>query len=146
MFVYKLSGCGFESHCSHLNLRYCTCFNQGVPWHSGNNRTWIHCEMHTWHDKNIHSNAWQRYILKTQLNHLASLAKLLGACFWTKRLWVRLPLQSLKLEISQLLWARSIVQTPPPFFKQGGLTLPKIPRKWGMEKLLKGCCYSEYFF
>ena len=25
-----------------------------------------------------------------------------------------------------------------PFFYSGGLTLPKIPRKMGMEKLLKG--------
>ena len=30
-----------------------------------------------------------------------------------------------------------IVRTLPPFLK-GGLTLPKIPRKGGMEKLLKG--------
>ena len=29
MFVYKLSGCGFESRYYH------TCFKQGVPWHSG---------------------------------------------------------------------------------------------------------------
>ena len=31
MFVYKLSGCGFESRCSHLNVRYRVCFVQGVP-------------------------------------------------------------------------------------------------------------------
>ena len=24
--VYELSGCGFESHCSHLNFRYRACF------------------------------------------------------------------------------------------------------------------------
>ena len=34
MFVYKLSGCGFVSHCSHLNFRYGACFEQGVPWNS----------------------------------------------------------------------------------------------------------------
>ena len=28
VFVYKLSGCGFESGCSHLNFRFCTCFEQ----------------------------------------------------------------------------------------------------------------------
>ena len=28
--------------------------------------------------------------------------------------------------------------THTPFLKGGGLTLPKIPRKGGMEKLLKG--------
>ena len=29
------------------------CFKQGVPWHSGHYRVWIHSEMRTWHDKNI---------------------------------------------------------------------------------------------
>ena len=53
MFVYELSGCEFESRWSHLNCRYCTCFEQGVPWHSDNCRVWIHSETHTWHDKNI---------------------------------------------------------------------------------------------
>ena len=38
VFVYELSGCGFESHCCHLNFRYRTCFEKGVPWHSGNHR------------------------------------------------------------------------------------------------------------
>ena len=35
VFVYELSGCGFESRCCHLNFRCGTCFEQGVPWHSG---------------------------------------------------------------------------------------------------------------
>ena len=30
---FDLSCCGFESRCSHLTLRYRTCFEQGVPWH-----------------------------------------------------------------------------------------------------------------
>ena len=34
----------FESRCSHLNFRYRTCFEQGVHWHSGNYRVWIHSE------------------------------------------------------------------------------------------------------
>ena len=54
-FFYEISGCGFQSRCSHLNFRYYTCFEQRVPWHSGNSRVWIHSEM--WHDKNIQSNA-----------------------------------------------------------------------------------------
>ena len=29
------------------------CFEQGVPWHSGNYRVWIHSETCTWHDENI---------------------------------------------------------------------------------------------
>ena len=36
VFVYELGGCGFDARCSHLNFRYHTCFEQGVPWHSGN--------------------------------------------------------------------------------------------------------------
>ena len=35
VFVYELSGCGFESRCYHLNFRYGTGFKQGVLWHSG---------------------------------------------------------------------------------------------------------------
>ena len=35
VFVYELSGCGFESFFCHLNFRYGACFAQGVPWHSG---------------------------------------------------------------------------------------------------------------
>ena len=30
MFVDKLSGSGFESSCSHLNFRFCACFQEGV--------------------------------------------------------------------------------------------------------------------
>ena len=38
VFVYELIGCGCESRCSQLKLRYCACFEQGVPLHSGNYR------------------------------------------------------------------------------------------------------------
>ena len=55
VFVYKLSGCGFESRCSHLYVRYRACFEQGVSWHSGNSRVWIYSGTCTWHDKNIQS-------------------------------------------------------------------------------------------
>ena len=49
--AYKLSGCGFESCCCHLNVNYRACFEQGIPWHSGNYTVWIHSETHRWHDK-----------------------------------------------------------------------------------------------
>ena len=55
MFVYKPSGSGFDSSCSPLKFRFRACFEQGVPWHSGNYRMWIHSETRTWHDKNIQS-------------------------------------------------------------------------------------------
>ena len=35
VLVYEVSGCRFESGCSHL---YGACFEQGVPWHSGKNK------------------------------------------------------------------------------------------------------------
>ena len=58
VLVYKLSGSGFESSCSHLKFRFRACFEQGVPWHSGNYRVWIHSDMRTWHDKNIQSTVF----------------------------------------------------------------------------------------
>ena len=42
VFLCELSSCGFESSYSHLNFRFHACFEQGVPWHSGNYRVWIH--------------------------------------------------------------------------------------------------------
>ena len=36
VIVYEQSGYGFESRWIHLNFIYRTCFEQGVPWHSGN--------------------------------------------------------------------------------------------------------------
>ena len=107
VFVYELSGSGFESCCSHLNFRFRNCFEQWILWDSRNYGVWLHSETRTWHDKKRQSNAPYRYILTTQLNHLASWDKWLNLRLWTKWLWVRLPLQSLKLMISRLLWARS---------------------------------------
>ena len=102
VFVYELSGCGFESSCSHLNFRFGACFEQGVSWHSGNYRFWIHYETCTWHDKNIQSNAPYRHILTTQPNHLTSLAKWLSVCLRTMWFWVQVQLQCLKFFINQV--------------------------------------------
>ena len=55
MFVYELSGCRFKYRCSHLNFWLRACFEQEVPWYSGNYRVWIHSEKRTRHDKNIQS-------------------------------------------------------------------------------------------
>ena len=65
--------------------------------------------MHTWHDKNIKSNAPYRSVFPTQLNHFASFAKQLSVRLRTKWFWVRFQLQSLHLQISRLLRARSYV-------------------------------------
>ena len=53
VLVCELSGHGFEFRCSHLTFRYRVCFEQRVPWHSGNYRVWIHSKTRTWYDKNI---------------------------------------------------------------------------------------------
>ena len=55
VLVYEIIGCGFKSCWSHLNFRYCACLEQGVSWHSGKHRVWIHLWMGAWHDKNIQS-------------------------------------------------------------------------------------------
>ena len=53
VFVYELSGCGFESRCSRLHLRYSACFEQRVSRHSDKYIVWNHSETRTWHDKSI---------------------------------------------------------------------------------------------
>ena len=70
VFVYELSGCGFESCYSHLNFRYRVCFKQRVSWHSGNYRVWIHSKTRTWHNKNIH---WDKNRLMPYAHILLSL-------------------------------------------------------------------------
>ena len=88
----KWLSCGVSTYL----YQYPACFVQKVPWHSGNYRAWIYSEMHTWHDKNIQTNVPNRWVLATQLNHLASLAKWLSVCLRTKWLSVQVLLQSLK--------------------------------------------------
>ena len=53
VFVYELSGSGFQSSFSHLNLRFRACFEQGVPGDSGNYRVWIDSETRTWHEHTV---------------------------------------------------------------------------------------------
>ena len=73
VLLYELSASGFQSGSSHLNFRFHASFKQGVPWHSGRYRVWIPSETRTWHHKNLQSNALHRQVLRTQLDHLASL-------------------------------------------------------------------------
>ena len=63
IFVYKLSACGFESRWSHLIFTYRAFFQQGVSWHWGKYRVWIHSEMRTWHENNAQSSAPYRTVL-----------------------------------------------------------------------------------
>ena len=89
-FVCELSGCVFESLCSHLNFRY----DMSSLTFRKNYRVQIHSEPRTWHDDNIQSNAPYRLVLTTQLNHLASLAKWLSVRLRTKWSWLLIPSKS----------------------------------------------------
>ena len=107
VFIYELRGCGFESSCSHLNFRLRVCFKQEAPRYSGKHRVWIDSKLLTWHDENIQWNAPYKEVLTTQPNDLASFAKWFNVRLRTKWLWVRIPLQSFKLQILHLFWATS---------------------------------------
>ena len=100
MFVYELSGCGFESRCSHINLKFCAYFEQGVPWHSGNYRVWIHSKTRTWRVRpysQMHGTyKYSQHSSIIKESYLASLAKWLSVRLRAKWLWVRVPLQWLK--------------------------------------------------
>ena len=67
----------------------------------------IDSETRTWHDNNLESNGPYRKVFTTQLNHMTILVKWLNVRLWTKWLWVRIPLLSLKRQICCLLWVWS---------------------------------------
>ena len=96
-----------------ISIIILTGFRQGViPPHPPHTHT--HTE--TWKQTpkkptrirvNKHTLIKKWLVLTTQLNHFASLAKWLSVHLWTEWLWVRVQLQSLKLQILRLLRARS---------------------------------------
>ena len=61
VFAYELASCWLESRWRHLNFRYCTSFEQGVPWHSGNYRVLIH-------SKNAYMTWWEQTAWKQCLS------------------------------------------------------------------------------
>ena len=112
MFFYELSGCGFEYSCSHLNFRFRACFEQGVPWPSGNYRVWIHSKTRTWHDKNIQS-LQQLFVFG---DFLAGLFQLFKEIAWRLILdWIPLPqllMLMLKARVIQYGWPSFALDTP----------------------------------
>ena len=103
VFVYKLSGCGFQSSCSHLIFRCRTCFMQRVPWHSGKYRLWIHFEIRALHNINIPSKVSYREVLIMQIIYFVSFPKWLSVRLRTKWFWDQVQLQWLNVQISCLL-------------------------------------------
>ena len=57
MFVFELSGCGFESRCYHLNFKIAPASSKKFLDIQVNYTVWIHFETCTWHDNNIQSIA-----------------------------------------------------------------------------------------
>ena len=100
VFVYELSVCGFESvtatETSKEFLDIQTTLGCGFNLKRVRDMIITCSQMH-------HTDKYS-----TQLNHLTSLAKWLSVLLQTKWLWVRIPLLSLKLQISRLFWVRII--------------------------------------
>ena len=107
VFVYNLSGSGFKSSCCHINFTLLACFEQRVPWHSGNYRVWTHSETRRWLDKNKQSIAPYKQVLRPQLNYLFGLAKWFSVHLRAKWFWVQVQFQSPKLHIRRLFQTRS---------------------------------------
>ena len=88
--VYELSGSGFESSSRHLHFRFCICFEQEVPWQSGNYRVWINSETRTSHDRNIQLKDSHEATLNADHTHMNELLpkvflwlyENLTECFW----------------------------------------------------------------
>ena len=78
VFVYETSGCGIDSRCRYLKVRYCTWFEQRAPWHLDNCRVYTHSKTRMWHDKNtqlktflpLHTVLLHYFIYSRVLRHL----------------------------------------------------------------------------
>ena len=106
VFIYILSGCGFESCCCCLNFSYGTCFEQGVSCIQAT----IECRFTLKLARDMIVTYSQMHCTdkySQQLNHLASLGKLLSVRLQTKWLWVWIPLLSLQLHIWRLFQTKS---------------------------------------
>ena len=102
MFVYELSGCGFEFSCSHLYFKFRACFEQGIPWDS----VTIECgftlkrvrHMIRTYSKMQRTDKYSQHssiIWSVWLNSWVFV-------LWTKWLWVLVQLQLINLGIKHL--------------------------------------------
>ena len=73
-----------QSRCNHLNFGYSACFEQGVPWHSGNCKVWIHSEKRKWHGINIQYIHCFAYFIWLSIKWLYLTKKV---CFQATHLW-----------------------------------------------------------
>ena len=95
-----------HNHLVYKRILNRTNSEQWLPLHSGNYRMQIHSENPMLHDNNVQSNALYRQMLTTQL--IIFSVWLNGWVFLrTKWMWVRIPLLSLKPQISHLFRAEN---------------------------------------
>ena len=99
VFIQESSGCGFTSDMVPASSKEFLAFRQTTE--CGFNLKLVR-DMITTYNQVQHTDKYSK-----QLNHLASLAKWLSVCLWTKWLWVWILLLSLKLQIWHLLRARN---------------------------------------
>ena len=109
VFVYRLSSCGFQSRCEHLNFRYRSCFDQGVPWNPCNCRTWIQSETRKWHAKNIQSRLlvlnFSYYTLMTILMMLSAILLSMLIILISTQVWLSIwSLTRTRIDYWTLIW------------------------------------------
>ena len=114
--IWSLSGCKWTRTQNHLVLKWTlnqfgqmmawvrvqlqslkleihACFEQGVPWQSGNYRLWIHSETDAWHDKNI---CTEQISTQNTTQSFGQFSQRLSLRLKTKWSWVRAHLESLR--------------------------------------------------
>ena len=83
VFICRLSSCWLGSSYIHLNLKYFTCFKQGITWHSENYKKWVTIIANlTWFKATV--NGPSRQVLTVQLNHLFSMCRCEIVLFFSK--------------------------------------------------------------
>ena len=123
MVVYELSGWEFESGCRHLKFRYCTCFEKGFPWCSGNYRVQMHSKTRMWHDKN------------TQSMHLIDKYSKYGSIIWLVWLYSWVFVYELNVIANDVLKMREVIK-----FQSSGIV---IYYKIHFRVLLQSFCAGE---
>ena len=97
MFVYELSGSGSESSCSDLNFRFRPASSKELL----DIQATIECGFTLKRVRDIiriYSQMHRTDKHSKQFSRLASLAKWLSVCLWTKWFWVQAQLQSLNFK------------------------------------------------
>ena len=113
VFVYKLTGCGFESCCYHLNHRHCAYFEQGLPWHSRSSLMLLHRYFFTVMVKRSTLQLYRTIIFLAQL-WMAASTHLINKCYQKIR---QVKNQIIKHQIRRKIKATRLLKFLFCFFK-----------------------------